>query len=113
MKVQVAESKITHVIQLKHTLEMVPPLRVSARCPYNIFKIITTVVPCAFLLPVLCKQMVLKNCNTALLKAYSSSLEDNRYIITEGIGFSINKPLDRTPLRHIASIDPVMFSGLT
>ncbi|XP_045064993.1 mutS protein homolog 4 [Coregonus clupeaformis] len=28
---------------------------------------------------VLCKQMVLKNCNTALLKAYSSSLEDNRF----------------------------------
>ncbi|CAB1335221.1 unnamed protein product [Coregonus sp. 'balchen'] len=48
--VQVAESKITHVIQLKHTLELVPPLR-----------------------------MVLKNCNTALLKAYSSSLEDNRF----------------------------------
>uniref|UniRef100_A0A4W5JMF8 MutS homolog 4 n=1 Tax=Hucho hucho TaxID=62062 RepID=A0A4W5JMF8_9TELE len=30
--VQIAESKITHVIQLKHTLELVPPLRVSARC---------------------------------------------------------------------------------
>lgn len=25
------------------------------------------------------EQMVLKNCNTALLKAYSTSLEDNRY----------------------------------
>ncbi|XP_042244845.1 mutS protein homolog 4 isoform X2 [Thunnus maccoyii] len=48
--VQVAEAKITHVIQLKHTLDLVPRLR-----------------------------MVLKNCNTALLKAYSTSLEDNRF----------------------------------
>uniref|UniRef100_A0A8C7R2M7 MutS homolog 4 n=1 Tax=Oncorhynchus mykiss TaxID=8022 RepID=A0A8C7R2M7_ONCMY len=72
----VAESKITHVIQLKHTLELVPPLRVSARCHYNIFKIIT---------------MVLKNCNTALLKAYSSSLEDNRFdMILEQIKSVIN-----------------------
>ncbi|XP_061700348.1 mutS protein homolog 4 [Syngnathoides biaculeatus] len=48
--VQVAEAKITHIIQLKHTLDLVPQLRV-----------------------------VLKNCNTALLKAYSTSLEDNRF----------------------------------
>ncbi|XP_019721070.1 mutS protein homolog 4 [Hippocampus comes] len=47
---QVAEAKITHVIQLKHTLDLVPQLRV-----------------------------VLKNCNTALLKAYSTSLEDSRF----------------------------------
>uniref|UniRef100_A0A3Q2XGU5 DNA mismatch repair protein n=1 Tax=Hippocampus comes TaxID=109280 RepID=A0A3Q2XGU5_HIPCM len=46
----VAEAKITHVIQLKHTLDLVPQLRV-----------------------------VLKNCNTALLKAYSTSLEDSRF----------------------------------
>ncbi|XP_037098021.1 mutS protein homolog 4 [Syngnathus acus] len=48
--VQVAEAKITHVIQLKHTLDLVPQLRV-----------------------------VLKNCNTSLLKAYSISLEDDRF----------------------------------
>ncbi|XP_061649838.1 mutS protein homolog 4 isoform X3 [Phyllopteryx taeniolatus] len=48
--VQVAEAKIMHIIQLKHTLDLVPQLRV-----------------------------VLKNCNTALLKAYSTSLEDNRF----------------------------------
>ncbi|KAM7403012.1 hypothetical protein PAMA_003775 [Pampus argenteus] len=50
--VQVAEAKITHVIQLKHTLDLVPRLR-----------------------------MLLKNCNTALLKAYSASLEDDRFDI--------------------------------
>ncbi|XP_049595657.1 mutS protein homolog 4 [Syngnathus scovelli] len=48
--VQVAEAKITHVIQLKHTLDLVPQL-----------------------------QVVLKNCNTSLLKAYSTSLEDDRF----------------------------------
>ncbi|XP_054653658.1 mutS protein homolog 4 [Dunckerocampus dactyliophorus] len=48
--VLIAEAKITHVIQLKHILDRVPQLRV-----------------------------VLKNCNTALLKAYSTSLEDNRF----------------------------------
>ncbi|XP_036980935.1 mutS protein homolog 4 isoform X3 [Acanthopagrus latus] len=60
--VQVAEAKITHVIQLKHTLDLVPRLR-----------------------------MVLKNCNTALLKAYSTSLEDNRFdILLEQIKTVIN-----------------------
>ncbi|XP_041669007.1 mutS protein homolog 4 [Cheilinus undulatus] len=60
--VQVAEAKITHVIQLKHTLDLVPGLR-----------------------------MVLKNCNTALLKAYSSSLEDNRFdMILEQIKTVVN-----------------------
>ncbi|XP_044079862.1 mutS protein homolog 4 isoform X2 [Siniperca chuatsi] len=60
--VQVAEAKITHVIQLKHTLDLVPRLR-----------------------------MVLKNCNTALLKAYSTSLEDNRFdMILEQIKTVIN-----------------------
>lgn len=48
--VQVAEAKITHVIQLKHTLDLVPQLRAA-----------------------------LKNCNTALLKAYSHTLEDDRF----------------------------------
>ncbi|XP_064185202.1 mutS protein homolog 4 [Anguilla rostrata] len=48
--VQVAEAKIMHVIQLKHTLELVGPLKA-----------------------------VLKNCQTALLKAYYSSLEDKRF----------------------------------
>ncbi|XP_023272955.1 mutS protein homolog 4 [Seriola lalandi dorsalis] len=60
--VQVAEAKITHVIQLKHTLDLVPRLR-----------------------------MVLKNCNTALLKAYSTSLEDTRFdLILEQIKTVIN-----------------------
>ncbi|XP_036397399.1 mutS protein homolog 4 [Megalops cyprinoides] len=48
--VQVAETKILHVIQLKHTLELVTPLKAA-----------------------------LKNCQTALLKAYCSSLEDSRF----------------------------------
>ncbi|XP_063040064.1 mutS protein homolog 4 [Engraulis encrasicolus] len=48
--VAVAEAKITHVIQLKHTLELVPPLKV-----------------------------VLKNCKTALLSAYASLLDDSRF----------------------------------
>ncbi|XP_034015949.1 mutS protein homolog 4 isoform X2 [Thalassophryne amazonica] len=60
--VQVAEAKITHVIQLKHTLDSVPRLR-----------------------------LVLKNCSTALLKAYSTSLEDNRFdMILEQIKTVIN-----------------------
>ncbi|XP_037551421.1 mutS protein homolog 4 [Nematolebias whitei] len=48
--VKAAEAKITHVIQLKHTLDLVPQLRA-----------------------------VLKDCSTALLKAYSTALEDNRF----------------------------------
>ncbi|CAN9502162.1 unnamed protein product [Ophioblennius macclurei] len=60
--VQVAEAKITHIIQLKHTLDLVPQLRTA-----------------------------LKNCNTALLKAYSSTLEDNRFdMILEQIKTVIN-----------------------
>ncbi|KAJ0009058.1 hypothetical protein NQD34_016473, partial [Periophthalmus magnuspinnatus] len=60
--VQVAEAKITHVIQLKHTLDLVP-----------------------------CLRTVLKECNTALLKAYSTSLEDNRFdMILEQIKTVIN-----------------------
>ncbi|KAL6105686.1 msh4 [Pungitius sinensis] len=60
---QVAESKITHIIQLKHTLDLVPRLR-----------------------------MALKNGNTALLKAYSASLEDNRFdMILEQIKTVINE----------------------
>ncbi|XP_058470955.1 mutS protein homolog 4 isoform X2 [Solea solea] len=60
--VQVAEAKIAHVIQLKHTLDLVPRLRV-----------------------------VLKDCSTALLKAYSTSLEDNRFdLILEQIKTIIN-----------------------
>lgn len=60
--VQVAEAKISHVIQLKHTLDLVPRLRA-----------------------------VLKNCNTALLKAYSTSLEDSRFdMILEQIKTVIN-----------------------
>ncbi|KAM6969250.1 mutS protein homolog 4 [Tautogolabrus adspersus] len=60
--VQVAEAKISHVIQLKHTLDLVPRLR-----------------------------MVLKDCNTALLKAYSTSLEDNRFdMILEQIKTVVN-----------------------
>ncbi|XP_014842567.1 PREDICTED: mutS protein homolog 4 isoform X1 [Poecilia mexicana] len=59
---QAAESKITHVIQLKHTLDLVPQLR-----------------------------EVLKTCNTALLKAYSATLEDNRFdIILEQIKTVVN-----------------------
>ncbi|KAK7889309.1 hypothetical protein WMY93_024869 [Mugilogobius chulae] len=60
--VQAAEAKITHAIQLKHTLDLVPRLR-----------------------------DVLKECNTALLKAYSASLEDNRFdTILEQIKTVIN-----------------------
>ncbi|XP_031436382.1 mutS protein homolog 4 [Clupea harengus] len=64
--VQVAEAKITHVIQLKHTLELVPPMR-----------------------------MALKSCKTALLKAYSSMLEDNRFeLILEQIKTVINDDIN-------------------
>ncbi|KAJ8341631.1 hypothetical protein SKAU_G00339220 [Synaphobranchus kaupii] len=60
--VQVAEAKIMHVIQLKHTLELVGPLKA-----------------------------VLKNCQTALLKAYYNSLEDTRFgTILEQIKTVIN-----------------------
>ncbi|XP_028294468.1 mutS protein homolog 4 isoform X2 [Gouania willdenowi] len=60
--VQVAEAKISHAIQLKHTLDLVPQLRDT-----------------------------LKNCNAALLKAYSSALEDNRFdLILEQIKTVIN-----------------------
>uniref|UniRef100_A0A8C2ZWZ7 MutS homolog 4 n=1 Tax=Cyclopterus lumpus TaxID=8103 RepID=A0A8C2ZWZ7_CYCLU len=63
--VQVAEAKITHIIQLKHTLDLVPRLR-----------------------------MALKNCNTALLKAYSTSLEDNGFdVILEQIKTVINEDI--------------------
>ncbi|KAL3968959.1 hypothetical protein ACER0C_028916 [Sarotherodon galilaeus] len=59
---QVAEAKITHIIQLKYTLDLVPRLR-----------------------------MLLKNRNTALLKAYSTTLEDNRFdMILEQIKTVIN-----------------------
>ncbi|KAJ8390877.1 hypothetical protein AAFF_G00100090 [Aldrovandia affinis] len=50
MQIQVAEAKIMHVIQLKHTLGLVGPLKAA-----------------------------LKDCQTALLKAYYSSLEDSRF----------------------------------
>ncbi|CAG10584.1 unnamed protein product, partial [Tetraodon nigroviridis] len=60
--VQIAEAKITHVIQLKHTLDLVPQLK-----------------------------MVLKNCSSSLLKAYSTSLEDSRFdVILEQIKTVIN-----------------------
>ncbi|XP_020824183.1 mutS protein homolog 4 isoform X5 [Phascolarctos cinereus] len=49
--VKAAESKITNLIYLKHTLELVDPLKA-----------------------------LLKKCNTPLLKAYCSSLEDNRVV---------------------------------
>ncbi|XP_004540677.3 mutS protein homolog 4 isoform X1 [Maylandia zebra] len=59
---QVAEAKIAHIIQLKYTLDLVPRLR-----------------------------MLLKNGNTALLKAYSTTLEDNRFdMILEQIKTVIN-----------------------
>ncbi|XP_026969901.1 mutS protein homolog 4 [Sagmatias obliquidens] len=47
-----AESKITNLIYLKHTLELVDPLKIT-----------------------------LKNCNTPLLRAYYGSLEDKRFVI--------------------------------
>uniref|UniRef100_A0A3P8QY95 DNA mismatch repair protein n=1 Tax=Astatotilapia calliptera TaxID=8154 RepID=A0A3P8QY95_ASTCA len=60
-----AEAKIAHIIQLKYTLDLVPRLRVC---------------------------MLLKNGNTALLKAYSTTLEDNRLfdMILEQIKTVIN-----------------------
>ncbi|XP_023683988.2 mutS protein homolog 4 isoform X1 [Paramormyrops kingsleyae] len=66
--VQVAEMKIVHVIQLKHTLELVAPLK-----------------------------GVLKTCQTALLKAYYSSLEDSRFdSILEQIKTVINDDISYT-----------------
>ncbi|XP_020824179.1 mutS protein homolog 4 isoform X2 [Phascolarctos cinereus] len=60
--VKAAESKITNLIYLKHTLELVDPLKA-----------------------------LLKKCNTPLLKAYCSSLEDNRFgTILEKIKTVIN-----------------------
>ncbi|XP_043556003.1 mutS protein homolog 4 [Chiloscyllium plagiosum] len=60
--VQAAESKITNLIYLKHTLELVEPL-----------------------------QGTLKTCKTPLLKAYCSSLEDSRFnLILEQIKTVIN-----------------------
>ncbi|XP_043431236.1 mutS protein homolog 4 [Prionailurus viverrinus] len=60
--VNAAESKITNLIYLKHTLELVDPLKIA-----------------------------LKNCNTPLLRAYCGSLEDKRFgIILEKIKTIIN-----------------------
>uniref|UniRef100_A0A8C3HUZ1 MutS protein homolog 4 n=1 Tax=Chrysemys picta bellii TaxID=8478 RepID=A0A8C3HUZ1_CHRPI len=60
--VNAAESKITNLIYLKHTLELVDPLKAA-----------------------------LKSCKTHLLKAYYSSLEDKRFgIILEKIKTVIN-----------------------
>ncbi|CAM5162316.1 unnamed protein product [Natator depressus] len=60
--VKAAESKITNLIYLKHTLELVDPLKAA-----------------------------LKSCKTHLLKAYYSSLEDKRFgIILEKIKTVIN-----------------------
>ncbi|MEJ1276866.1 mutS homolog 4 [Cricetulus griseus] len=61
-KVNAAESKITNLIYLKHTLELVDPLKVT-----------------------------LKNCSTPLLRAYYGSLEDKRFgLILEKIKTVIN-----------------------
>ncbi|EDL82522.1 mutS homolog 4 (E. coli) (predicted) [Rattus norvegicus] len=60
--VNAAESKITNLIYLKHTLELVDPLKVA-----------------------------LKNCSTPLLRAYYGSLEDHRFgLILEKIKTVIN-----------------------
>ncbi|KAM4872669.1 mutS protein homolog 4 isoform 2-T2 [Thomomys bottae] len=60
--VNAAESKITNLIYLKHTLELVEPLK-----------------------------MTLKDCSTTLLRAYYGSLEDQRFgIILEKIKTVIN-----------------------
>ncbi|NWI25091.1 MSH4 protein, partial [Sula dactylatra] len=60
--VKTAESKITNLIYLKHTLELVEPLKTA-----------------------------LRSCNTPLLKAYYNSLEDTRFgIILEKITTVIN-----------------------
>ncbi|XP_054304687.1 mutS protein homolog 4 isoform X3 [Pongo pygmaeus] len=60
--VNAAESKITNLIYLKHTLELVDPLKIA-----------------------------MKNCNTPLLRAYCGSLEDKRFgIILEKIKTVIN-----------------------
>ncbi|KAF3844835.1 hypothetical protein F7725_007998 [Dissostichus mawsoni] len=72
--VQVAEAKITHVIQLKHTLDLVPRLR-----------------------------LVLKNCKTALLKAYSTSLEDNSVMLSA----QINEFLDIARRAYTEIVDDI------
>ncbi|XP_072198687.1 mutS protein homolog 4 [Excalfactoria chinensis] len=60
--VKTAESKITNIIYLKHTLELVEPLKAA-----------------------------LRSCNTSLLKAYYSALEDRRFgVILEKITTVIN-----------------------
>nr|AAL18350.1 MutS homolog 4 [Mus musculus] len=60
--VNAAESKITNLIYLKHTLELVEPLKVT-----------------------------LKNCSTPLLRAYYGSLEDHRFgLILDKIKTVIN-----------------------
>uniref|UniRef100_M3YHF4 MutS protein homolog 4 n=1 Tax=Mustela putorius furo TaxID=9669 RepID=M3YHF4_MUSPF len=60
--VNAAESKITNLIYLKHTLELVDPLKIA-----------------------------LRNCSTPLLRAYCGSLEDKRFgIILEKIKTIIN-----------------------
>ncbi|KAG5214889.1 hypothetical protein JEQ12_000465 [Ovis aries] len=60
--VNAAESKITNLIYLKHTLELVDPLKIT-----------------------------LKNCSTPLLRAYYGSLEDKRFgIILDKIKTVIN-----------------------
>ncbi|GAB1288253.1 MutS protein homolog 4 [Apodemus speciosus] len=60
--VNAAESKVTNLIYLKHTLELVDPLKVT-----------------------------LKNCSTPLLRAYYGSLEDHRFaLILEKIKTVIN-----------------------
>ncbi|XP_035747634.1 mutS protein homolog 4 [Egretta garzetta] len=60
--IKAAESKITNLIYLKHTLELVEPLKAA-----------------------------LRSCNTPLLKAYYNSLEDSRFgIILEKITTVIN-----------------------
>ncbi|XP_042675630.1 mutS protein homolog 4 isoform X1 [Centrocercus urophasianus] len=60
--VKTAESKITNIIYLKHTLELVEPLKAA-----------------------------LRSCNTSLLKAYYNALEDRRFgIILEKITTVIN-----------------------
>ncbi|XP_071668902.1 mutS protein homolog 4 isoform X5 [Patagioenas fasciata] len=62
IQVKTAESKITNLIYLKHTLELVEPLKAA-----------------------------LRSCNTSLLKAYYHSLEDTRFgIILEKITAVIN-----------------------
>ncbi|ETE68609.1 MutS protein-like 4, partial [Ophiophagus hannah] len=75
--VNASESKITNLIYLKHTLELVEPLKVS--------------YPKILYILILFKQEALKSYKTPLLKAYYSSLEDSRFgIILEKIKTVIN-----------------------